>query len=73
MDHRYRYTAVFIVAAVFGWIVKGIYLDIQELTCNDFSTKHAVWRGFLSTKNGEMRCFWLENRYPWRVRQGAVE
>ena len=58
---------------VLGWTVKGIYLDIQGLTCSDFSTKHAVWRGFLSTKDGDMRCFWLEGAYPWRVKQGVVE
>ena len=62
-----------LLSAYLGWTVKGIYLDIQALTCNDFSTKHAVWRGFLSTKNGEMRCFWLEDKYPWRVKQGVTE
>ena len=64
-----KYCAVFVL----GWTAKGIYLDIQALTCNDFSTKHAVWRGFLSTKDGDMRCFWLEDKYPWRVKQGVVE
>jgi hypothetical protein len=58
---------------VLGWTAKGIYLDIQALTCNDFSTKHTIWRGFLSTKDGDMRCFWLEQSYPWRVKQGRVE
>lgn len=64
-----KYCAIFIV----GWWCKGIYLDIQGLTCNDFSTKHTVWRGFISTKDGDVRCFWLEQAYPWRVRQGVVE
>ena len=65
--------AILCVGVWFGWTVKGIYLNIQALTCNDYSTKHAMWRGFLSTKNGEMRCFWLEDKYPWRVRQGVTE
>ena len=56
---------------VLGWMCKGIYVDIQELTCSDFSTKHAMWRGFSASKNGEVRCFWLEDKYPWRVRQGV--
>ena len=64
-----KYCAVFVL----GWTAKGIYLDIQALTCNDFSTKHTIWRGFLSTKDGDMRCFWLEQSYPWRVKQGLVE
>lgn len=58
---------------VIGWWLKGIYLDIQGLTCNDFSTKHTIWQGFMSTKDGQVRCFWLEQAYPWRVRQGVAE
>lgn len=56
-----------------GWWCKGIYIDIQELTCADYSTKHAMWRGFSATKDGQVRCFWIENAYPWRTRQGVVE
>jgi hypothetical protein len=54
-----------------GWMFKGIYTDIQELTCHDFSTKHSIWQGFSSSKNGQVRCFWLEQEYPNRVRQGV--
>jgi len=63
------------IAAVFtlGWWCKGIYIDIQELTCADYSTKHAIWRGFSATKDGQVRCFWLEDKYPWRVRQGVAQ
>jgi hypothetical protein len=64
---------VFTVGIILGWTMKGIYLDIQGLTCNDFSTKHTMWRGFISTKDGEVRCFWLEQSYPWRVKQGVTE
>ena len=46
---------------------------MQELTCADYSTKHAIWSGFSATKNGQVRCFWLENTYPWRVKQGVAE
>lgn len=58
---------------VVGWYAKGISIDIQQLTCADYSTKHAMWRGFISTKDGDVRCFWLEDKYPWRVRQGVAE
>lgn len=59
------------VGVCIGWLSKGIYVDIQELTCADYSTKHAVWSGFSATKNGQVRCFWLENTYPNRVKQGV--
>ena len=64
---------VCIVCIIIGWWLKGIYLHIQGLTCNDFSTKHTIWQGFMSTKDGQVRCFWLEQAYPWRVRQGVAE
>jgi hypothetical protein len=54
-----------------GWKAKEVSLNIQQLTCADYSTKHAMWVGFISIKNGDIRCFWLEDRYPWRTRQGV--
>lgn len=68
-----RRTISIAVLFALGWICKGIYIDMQELTCSDYSTKHAMWVGFSSTKNGQVRCFWLESAYPWRVRQGVAE
>ena len=56
-----------------GWMCKGIYIDMQELTCADYSTKHAIWIGYSSTKNEQIRCFWVESAYPWRVRQGVAK
>lgn len=61
------------VGVCIGWLSKGVYVEIQELTCADYSTKHAMWVGFSSTKNEQVRCFWVESAYPWRVRQGVVE
>ena len=68
-----KYLTILCVGVCMGWYTKGISLDIQQLTCADYSTKHAMWIGFISTKNGDVRCFWLEDKYPWRVRQGVVE
>lgn len=49
-----------------------IYYDIQFLDCHDFATKHTYWRGFLARDSeGGVRCFWLEQAYPNRVRQGV--
>jgi hypothetical protein len=62
-----------LVSLFVGWHAKEISLNIQALTCNDYSTRHAMWRGYLSSRHGEMRCFWVEDAYPWRVRQGLSE
>lgn len=68
---HYKRVLVYVLIFVGGWLSKGIYLDIQQLTCSDFTTKHAIWKGFISTKGSDVRCFWLEDKYPWRVRQGV--
>ena len=50
----------------------SLYHDFQFLDCHDFSTKHTVWKGFLAKDiHGDIRCFWLEQSYPNRVRQGV--
>lgn len=71
MVHHCKIIAVLVLGMLVGWVSKGVYIDMQQLTCSDYSTKHAIWRGFLSTKDGDMRCFWLEDKFPWRVRQGV--
>ena len=49
-----------------------VYYDIQFLDCHDFTTKHTYWKGFLARDiNGDVRCFWLEQAYPNRIRQGV--
>ena len=49
-----------------------IYNDIQLLDCHDFTTKHSIWKGFMAKDiHGDARCFWLEQEYPNRVKQGV--
>lgn len=59
------------VGVCIGWFGKDIYLNNQALTCLDYSTKYTMWLGHISTRNGDVRCFWLESTYPNRVRQGV--
>lgn len=68
-----KLVTILCVGVCIGWLSKGVYIDMQELTCADYSTKHAIWSGFSASKNGQIRCFWLENTYPWRVKQGVAE
>ena len=60
------------ISLLVGAYSMRVYYDIQFLDCHDFSTKHTIWKGFLSRDNsGEVRCFWLEQAYPNRIRQGV--
>ena len=66
-------SCIIIFSMLVGAYMMKLYDDIQFLDCHDFSTKHAVWKGFLAKDiHGTTRCFWLEDKYPWRVRQGVV-
>ena len=41
--------------------------------CTDYETKQSVWKGYrVIGENNERRCFWLEQNYPHRIRQGVV-
>ena len=69
-----NFKLIFILCAVFilGGYTMKLYYDIQFLDCHDFSTKHTIWKGFLAKDiDGDVRCFWLEQSYPNRVRQGV--
>ena len=62
-----------VAGVVIGWFSLSIYYDLQVLNCHDFSTKHSKWVGYIAKdKLGDFRCFWLEQEYPNRVRQGRI-
>lgn len=64
--------ALCIASLFIGGFGMTIYYDIQFLNCHDFTTKHTFWKGYLAKdQTGEVRCFWLEQAYPNRVRQGV--
>ena len=61
-----------LVFCIIGALGMKLYYDIEFLNCHDFTTKHTYWKGFISKDlNGQVRCFWLEQAYPNRVRQGV--
>ena len=38
----------------------------------DHCTSYKGWTGYRAiSDNHERRCFWLENKFPYRVRQGV--
>lgn len=68
-----KHTVHAIAFLFIGWLFTSIYYDLQVLNCNDFSTKHSKWVGYIAKdKLGDFRCFWLEQEYPNRVRQGRI-
>lgn len=69
---NFKMMCIVCIALVVGAYGMKVYYDIQFLDCHDFSTKHTIWKGFLARDStGGVRCFWLEQAYPNRVRQGV--
>ena len=61
---------VFLMCAcvVFGYLGNELKHQHQYMKCPSFTTKHATWVGYVSYNEHEVRCFWVENEYPRRVR-----
>jgi hypothetical protein len=65
-------SCIIIFSMFVGAYMMKIYNDIELLDCHDFTTKHSIWRGFMAKDiHGDVRCFWLEQEHPNRVRQGV--
>lgn len=68
--------AILLVALVLGLIVGYIVNEyrhmLEHIECNSYSTKNSKWDGYVGKdEHGQLRCFWLEREYPWRIRQGV--
>jgi hypothetical protein len=68
---NFKCVCIVCIALLVGSYGMKIYYDLQFLNCHDFSTKHTVWKGFIAKDStGDVRCFWLEQSYPNRIKQG---
>jgi len=55
-----------------GYIVNEYRHMLEHIECNSYYTKHSKWDGYVAKdEHGQLRCFWLEREYPWRIRQGV--
>jgi len=53
-------------------VLYGEFMHVtKQLTCSDYITKYSTWRGYVSRSHDETRCFWVEQNYPNRTRQGV--
>jgi len=61
---------VFLMVAcvVFGYLGNELKHQHRYMKCPNYTTKYATWVGYVSYTHDEVRCFWVENEYPRRVR-----
>jgi hypothetical protein len=53
---------------VFGYLGNELKHQHRYMKCPNYTTKYATWVGYVSYTHDEVRCFWVENEYPRRVR-----
>jgi len=66
-----RYALVACFSAFVGYSIAMLEVDHQ--VCGNYTTNNSDWYGWLSVKDGVFRCFYVESRYPYRVKQGIIE
>ena len=58
----------FCVGLLGGYTAYAAQHTMNLVKCPSYVTKYATWVGYVSFNHNEVRCFWLENEYPRRVR-----
>lgn len=58
----------FCVGILGGYTAHEYNYVVDKLKCPNYTTKYATWVGYVSFNHDEVRCFWVENEYPKRVR-----
>jgi hypothetical protein len=62
----------FVVAFMGGFAYGSLNHYVDNMThCTTYRQGDTIWVGYRAiSDNYDRRCFWLENKYPNRVRQG---
>ena len=66
-----RYVLVAAYFAVMGFAMGKFHTSLDYIHCESFTKNGVMWTGYVSMKDGDIRCFWKEERYPWRLMQGV--
>jgi len=67
------YGFVFIFAFLGGFAYGSMNHYVDKMTdCTSYTKSGVTWVGYRAISDDyERRCFWLENRFPYRVQQGV--
>jgi hypothetical protein len=66
-------TLLIIFAFVGGFAYGSLNSYVDKMThCTSYTQSGVEWVGYRAISDDyERRCFWLESRFPYRVRQGV--
>lgn len=67
-----KYSTIAILSFIMGFIFNTVATPIANIDrCTDYTTTYSTWKGYIGLSyDGDVRCFWLEQRFPNRIRQG---
>jgi hypothetical protein len=67
------YGFVFVFAFLGGFAYGSLNHYVENMThCTSYRQGDTMWVGYRAISNDfDRRCFWLEDRFPSRVRQGV--
>jgi hypothetical protein len=67
------YGFVFVFAFLGGFAYGSLNHYVDKMTdCTSYTKSGVTWVGYRAISDDyERRCFWLEDRFPYRVQQGV--
>ena len=68
-----KQTVIVLMSFVMGFLFNTVATPIANIDrCVDFTKQGTKWVGYIGLSyDGDVRCFWLEQRFPKRIIQGV--
>lgn len=68
-----KYLALFLFAFLGGFAYGSLSEYVDKIDhCTTYTKGFSTWVGYKAiSEDNQRRCFWLENKYPYRVRHGV--
>ena len=68
-----KQTMIVLLSFVMGFIFNTVATPIANIDrCTDYRTELTSWKGYIGLSgDGDVRCFWLEQQFPRRIKQGV--
>ena len=66
-------TMIVLLSFIMGFLFNTVATPIANIDrCTDFTKQGTKWVGYIGLSyDGDVRCFWLEQRFPKRIIQGV--
>lgn len=71
MIAHFLLVATFLTGIGIGFGFGKLHTSLDYIHCDSYTKNGVMWVGYVSMRDNEIRCFWKEERYPWRVVQGV--